>query len=192
MRAESSLLTQAKALFERAGIAVHGCVCTTGLGAPSDPYPTVSDYSNRSTQEALSAEFAYAAQHFDDIIIDDFYFTSDESADSEAALAAGTVEIYPTASEPKAEQVAFSNTSDLSQAGVPCKWKDMRRTLLLHTATRDILGAAKEVNPNCSITLKFPNWYHPSGAQPRSTSSIYLYKRVYLMLSCIQVRLISG
>ena len=53
-----------------AGVVVHGCVCTTGLGQPSDGWDLVSDYSDRNTQMALASEFAYAAQHFDSIIID--------------------------------------------------------------------------------------------------------------------------
>ena len=55
--------------------------------------------------------------------------------------------------------MSFVNTTDLSQAGAPCRWKDMRRALLLHTAERDILAAARAANPAARITLKFPNWY---------------------------------
>ena len=82
------LLKQAKAMMKTAGLTVHGCVCTTGLGHPSNGWALVSDYVNRSTQMALEAEFVYAARHFDALIIDDFYFTDDASNDSLAALAA--------------------------------------------------------------------------------------------------------
>jgi hypothetical protein len=159
VRASSALLTQARSIFEAAGLTVHGCVCTTGLGQPSDGWSLVSDYLNVSTQMALEAEFTFAAQHFDELIIDDFYFTDDQSQNSLAALNAGSVTIWPTAAEPSALHVKFSNTSDLSQGGAPCKWKDMRRTLLLHTGERDIVAAARAVKSNVKVTLKYPNWY---------------------------------
>lgn len=89
----------------------------------------------------------------------DFYFTDDHSKESLAALAAGAVIVYPTAAEPSIRTVAFANTTDLSKGGAPCKWKDMRRALLLQTAERDILSAARAANPLVRVTLKFPNWY---------------------------------
>ena len=46
---------------------------------------------------AATAEiFAYAASHFDHVIIDDFFFTDDRSAASEASLASRSVTLYPT------------------------------------------------------------------------------------------------
>ena len=59
---------------------VSGCVCTTGVGKPSSETALVSCYTNRSSQEELATHFEYAASHFDEIIIDDFYFTDCEVA----------------------------------------------------------------------------------------------------------------
>ena len=70
VRADSALLKQARQLFEAAGLVVHGCVCTTGLGKPSDGSALVSDYTNRSTQLQLEAEFTFAAGLNDALIIE--------------------------------------------------------------------------------------------------------------------------
>lgn len=38
-------------------------------------------------------------------------------------------------------------------------WGEFRRDLLDKVAKEDIVKAAKEVNPNCKVIVKYPNWY---------------------------------
>ena len=90
-----TLLTIGKA-FRQAGFAVAGCVCTTGIGISSTGYSNVNNYAVAQTQVQTAGIFAYAAAHFDEIIIDDFFFTDDESAASNASLKARSVTLFPT------------------------------------------------------------------------------------------------
>ena len=155
-----AMLRAAAAAFEAAGIRTAGCVCTTGIGVPSTEYPTVSNYAMRETQQATAEIFASAARIFDELIIDDFFFTTDASAASNASLASRTVTLYPTNYTNGTAVVPFTVGSDASCTGADgCAWSWQRRAMMHGVAQRDVLAAATAANPNVTVTLKFPNWY---------------------------------
>ena len=68
-------LEHAKERFEKAGIAVSGCVTTTNVGKKSTGWNIIACYTDVPTQERLQEVFEYTASIFDEIMIDDFWFT---------------------------------------------------------------------------------------------------------------------
>ena len=155
----SVLLTAGRTAFEGAGFEVAGCVCTTKIGVASTGFQSVSNYAAQLTQNLTAAIFAYAAKHFDEVIIDDFFFTDDESEASQASLARRSVPLHATSFAPDARDESFKVVQDGSCVGPrSCDWSFQRRAMMKAVAERDVLAAAQTANPRCSVTLKFPNW----------------------------------
>jgi hypothetical protein len=84
--ADRQTLLGAKARFLREGFAVRGGVLTTKFGKNGfgDDW-NAQCYTNKTTQEELQRIFEYASSIFDDIIIDDWYFTECQCAECIAA-----------------------------------------------------------------------------------------------------------
>jgi len=142
-RAEEPMLRRAKERFLAQGFLVSGCVTTTKIGKASTGWADeISCYTDQPTQEQLQSIFEYAARLFDEIIIDDFYFTDCTCAQCAAGWQSRTVKIgdksYPV--------------SDVTTEAY-------RRELMLRMGEDRILAAARRVNPKAKIILKFPQWY---------------------------------
>jgi hypothetical protein len=127
-QADATTLQTSRDFFRHAGLQVSGCVTTTGLGKPSTGWKVAACYTNRQNQQHLNKIFRYAASLFDEIMIDDFFFTDCDC--SECAAAKGSM-----------------------------SWKQYRDKLMLEMSSKNVLGAARAVNPNVKIILKFPQWY---------------------------------
>ncbi len=127
-QADAATLTTARDFFRHAGLQVSGCVTTTGLGKPSTGWKVAACYTNRRNQQHLAEIFRYAAGLFNEIMIDDFFFTDCEC--SECAAAKGSM-----------------------------SWKQYRDKLMVEMSRKNVLGAARAVNPKVRIILKFPQWY---------------------------------
>jgi hypothetical protein len=84
--ADRQALLGAKARFLSEGFAVQGGALTTKFGKNGfgDDW-NAQCYTNKTTQEELQRIFEYAASMFDDIIIDDWYFTQCQCAECIAA-----------------------------------------------------------------------------------------------------------
>ena len=161
-RAKRDTLLAGRRALAEAGFDVAGCIATTALGKASNNYHDVSDYNNATTQADLAAEFAFAASLGDGTtIIDDFFFTDDTSADSTAGLATQTITLSPSEHNNLTAtlRIPVHNTTDGSCPGDNCPWKDYNRALMLANSEYNVLAAAKRVNPNATVTLKFPQWY---------------------------------
>jgi hypothetical protein len=141
-QAKRETLVHAKKRFEAAGIVVSGCVTTTIVGKRSSGWKEISCYTDKATQEHLQAVFEYAASMFDEIMIDDFWFTDCKCAQCDAARKAKTVTIgdktYPVAGD---------------------TWEDYRRELMVRVSQERLLAAAKRINPKAALIVKFPQWY---------------------------------
>jgi hypothetical protein len=87
-QAEEATLKAARDFFRQAGLAVSGCVTTTGIGKPSSGWNIAVCYTHRQNQERLEAIFRFTAALFDEIMIDDFFFTDCECAECAAAKGA--------------------------------------------------------------------------------------------------------
>jgi len=86
---DAQTLETARDFFRQAGLRVSGCVTTTGIGKPSSGWNVAVCYTNRRNQERLESVFRFAAGLFDEIIIDDFFFTDCQC--SECAAAKGSM-----------------------------------------------------------------------------------------------------
>ncbi|HZR21199.1 MAG TPA: hypothetical protein VFE51_28210 [Verrucomicrobiae bacterium] len=142
-QAERTVLENAREKFRGARFEVSGCVTTTRVGKPSTGWKEVACcYTDQATQDKLQAIFEYAASLFDEIMIDDFWFTDCTCPACESARKARTVtvgeKIYPV-------------TGDT--------WEDYRCELMLRVSQDRLLGPAKRVNPKARLIVKYPQWY---------------------------------
>jgi hypothetical protein len=87
-QAEEATLKAARDFFRQAGLAVSGCVTTTGIGKPSSGWQVAVCYTHRQNQERLESIFRFTAALFDEIMIDDFFFTDCECSECAAAKGA--------------------------------------------------------------------------------------------------------
>ena len=135
-------LCYARDRFRGAGLEVSGCVTTTGVGKQSTGWDIIACYTDAATQDRLAEVFAFTADLFDEIMIDDFWFTDCECADCDSARQARTVHIgektYPVPGD---------------------AWTDYRCELLVHLAREKILTPARQANPAVKLIIKLPEWY---------------------------------
>jgi len=142
-QAERETLQNAKARFLSAGIDVSGCITTTQVGKSSTGWKsTISCYTDLATQEKAQAIFEFAAGLFDEIMIDDFWFTDCACPQCETARRSRTVTIgqktYPVAGD---------------------TWEDYRCELMVRVSQDRLLHAVKRVNPKARLIIKYPQWY---------------------------------
>ncbi len=142
-RAERATLEAAKKKFQDARFEVSGCVTTTRVGKSSTGWREVAAcYTDQATQTNLQAIFEYAAGLFDEIMIDDFWFTDCACPACEAARHAKTVTVGERAYPVRGET-----------------WEDYRCELMVRLSQARLLGAAKRVNPRARLIIKYPQWY---------------------------------
>jgi len=141
-QARRETLEHAKNRFRAAGFEVSGCVTTTKVGKPSGGWNDISCYTDMPTQERLQRIFEYAAGLFDEIMIDDFWFTDCRCPQCDAARKAKTVTVgqrkYPVSGD---------------------AWEDYRCELMVRLSQQRLLAAAKQVNPQARLIIKYPQWY---------------------------------
>jgi hypothetical protein len=141
-QADRAALTLAKKRFQDAGIIVSGCITPTQVGKLSTGWNAIACYTDQPTQEKLQAQFEFAAGLFDEIMIDDFWFTDCTCPACDAARKSKTVRIgsntYPVAGD---------------------TWEDYRCELMVRLSHERVLGAARKVNPNVRVIIKYPQWY---------------------------------
>ena len=101
---------------------------TADLGKPSTGWNVTACYTNRANQEHLGSIFKFAAGIFDEIMIDDFFFTD-------------------------------CQCSECAAAQCDRSWRQYRDKLMVEMSRENVLGAARSVNPNVKIILKYPQWY---------------------------------
>jgi len=141
-QAEREALKNAKQKLAAAGLIVSGCVTTTRVGKLSNGWKDIACYTDKQTQEKLQAIFEYAAGLFDEIMIDDFWFTDCSCAECGAARRARTVTIG---------ERTFPVNGD--------SWEDYRCELMVRLSQERLLGPAKRVNPRARLIIKYPQWY---------------------------------
>ena len=141
-QAEEPALRQAKESFLAEGFVVSGCVTTTQIGKLSTGWTEISCYTDPATQDKLQAIFEYTAALFDEIMIDDFWFTDCACPECDAARRAKSVTVgarhYPVPGD---------------------AWEDYRCELMVRLSRDRILAPAKRVNPKARVIIKYPQWY---------------------------------
>ncbi len=141
-QADGAAVSNAMARFRQEGFGVSGCVTPTRVGKQSTGWNLISCYTDLATQDRVRAIFEFAARLSDEVMIDDFWFTDCACAACDAARQARTVTVggktHPVAGE---------------------SWADYRCELMLQVSREHVLGAARRVNPNARLILKYPQWY---------------------------------
>jgi len=84
-QADAQTLKTARDFFRQAGLGVSGCVTTTRFGKPTTGWEVGACYTHRANQERLASIFRFTAEIFDEIMIDDFFFTDCECSECAAA-----------------------------------------------------------------------------------------------------------
>lgn len=140
--APRDVLKRAKERFRAEGFRVSGCVTTTAVGKRSTGWKIISCYTDQATQDKLQEVFEYTAGLFDEIMIDDFWFTDCTCRQCETARQARKVTI--------GEQT-FAVSGDT--------WEDYRCELMVRLSRQRILGTARRVNPKVKLIIKYPQWY---------------------------------
>jgi len=142
-QAERSALEKARDGFRAAGLEVSGCVTPTRVGKSSTGWKdTISCYTDLPTQDRVQAIFEFTAALFDEIMIDDFWFTDCACPECDQARAARTVRVGGRAYTVRGET-----------------WEDYRCELMVRLSQDRVLSAAKKVNPKVGLIIKYPQWY---------------------------------
>jgi len=141
--AERTTLLKVKEVFEKEGFLVSGCITPTRVGKASTGWKdTISCYTDRATQEKLKSIFEYAAGMFDEIMIDDFWFTDCTCPECDTArmLRRVTVDgsVYPVSGD---------------------TWENYRCELMVRLSQEYLLKASKRVNSKVRLIIKYPQWY---------------------------------
>lgn len=135
-------LQRAKERLSAAGLEVSGCVTTTIVGKRSTGWNLISCYTDRATQERLQEIFEYTAGLFDEVMIDDFWFTDCTCLECDAARRAKSVTVGDRASPVPGD-----------------RWEDYRCELLVRLSQERILAPARRINPKVKVIIKYPQWY---------------------------------
>jgi hypothetical protein len=142
-QAERPALEKARDRFRAAGLKVSGCVTPTKVGKSSTGWKdTISCYTDPPTQDRIQTIFEFTAALFDEIMIDDFWFTDCACPECDQARAAKTARIggktYPVSGD---------------------TWEQYHCELMVRLSQDRVLRAAKKVNPRSRLIIKYPQWY---------------------------------
>jgi hypothetical protein len=142
-QADRAILEEARDGFRAAGLIVSGCITPTKVGKPSTGWKdTISCYTDLPTQERIQAVFELTAALFDEVMIDDFWFTDCACPECDQARAAKMARVgsraYPVSGD---------------------TWEDYRCELMVRLSQDRVLAAAKRMNPNARLIIKYPQWY---------------------------------
>lgn len=140
---DRALMVRARDRMREAGFDVSGCITTTRVGKPSTGWKEhISCYTDPATQRNLKAAFEFCAGLFDEIMIDDFWFTDCACPECDAAR--------------RTRQVRIGDDT----VPVPGDtWEDYRRVLMGELSRRYVLAAARAINPRAKLIIKYPQWY---------------------------------
>jgi len=149
-------------VFERHGIQVAGGL-TTVMDTPEGSRPKARlfntlCYNDPAMVEKLKQVSAFIGGHFDEFIIDDFFFTNCMCPDCVR------------------EKERFNRTHGIQDGS----WQAYRLDLMRRVSQENVIGPAKAANPHCKITIKYPNWaesYQETGYNPKEQRE--MFDRIY-------------
>ncbi len=147
-----------KRVFQRHGVEVAGGLTTTMPTPEGDePKQRLFDtvcYNDPKMLAKLSEVCAFLGGHFDEFIIDDFFFTN------------------CTCDACRAGKDAFNAVHGIADGS----WKAYRLDLMERVSRDVIIAPARKANPNIKITIKYPNWaesYQQTGYNPRAQRALF-------------------
>lgn len=140
-----------RTVFEENGIEVVGGITTTIRTPEGDaPKQRLFDtfcYNDPKMTDRLKEVCSFLGEHFNEFIIDDFFFTN------------CTCEACRTARD------AFNRENGIADGS----WQAYRLALMEKVSAEYIIAPARAANPNVKITIKYPNWaesYQETGYNP--------------------------
>lgn len=141
-------LEQAKQYFLSKGLEVAGGITYTIN--ESNNFETFA-YSDPVDCKKVQEIAEHTAKHFDEFILDDFFFTSSKT----------DVEIASKAKSKKS-------------------WTEYRLKLMTEAGRDLVIGPAKKVNPKVKVIIKYPNWYdHFQGLGFNLEEGPYLFDGIW-------------
>ncbi|MBR5655142.1 MAG: hypothetical protein IKW98_00440 [Prevotella sp.] len=120
-------LTKVKKFFLSKGLEVGGGITYT-RSEPTD-FETYS-YARENERQQVKQVAEFTAKHFDDFILDDFFFIDLKNDD----------------------EIAAKERSGKS-------WTEYRLRLMADAGRELVVNPAKAVNPKVKVIIKYPNWY---------------------------------
>ena len=145
-------------VFEEHGVEVAGGLTTTIPTPEGDPakqrmFDTFC-YNDDKMLAQLRKVCAFIGSNFNEFIIDDFFFTN------------------CTCEACRRGRDAFNRENGITDGS----WKAYRLKLMEDVSREDVIAPAKEANPNCRITIKYPNWaesYQETGYNPAGQRKLF-------------------
>lgn len=158
--ASNEQVNMVKSTLEAHNIAVEGGVTTCirqpeGQAKKQRMFNTFC-YTDQYMLDELAKVSRFTGEHFDAFIIDDFYFTN------------CTCESCRKARDEYNAAHGITNQS----------WEKFRVDLMYRISQEYMIKPAKEANPNCKVTIKYPNWmesYQETGYDPLTEKEIFDY-----------------
>lgn len=129
-----------KNILEKHGIKVSGGL-TTVIPTPEGDEPKsrifgTFCYNDEKMLSELKQVSRFLGEHFDEFIIDDFYFTG------------------CTCDACRAEKEKYNAAHHITDGS----WQAYRCDLMRRVSLEYVIGPAKAVNPDINIIIKYPNW----------------------------------
>lgn len=147
-----------KETLEENGIEVEGgittCIPTPKGDKPKQRLFETFCYNDAKMLETLRKASELNGKLFDAFIIDDFYFTN------------------CTCEACRKEHDEYNKAHGITDGS----WQDYRTSKMYDISKKYMIEPAKAVNPNCKITIKYPNWmesYQETGYDPLSQREIF-------------------
>ena len=148
--------------FESRGIEVAGGM-TTVIPTPEGDRPKARlfdtfCYNDPKMVQRLREVSAFMGAHFDEFILDDFFFTNCMCPDCVR------------------EKNAYNRKHGVSDGS----WQQYRLDLMRRVSEEYVIAPARAANPGCKITIKFPNWaesFQETGYNPQDQRK--LFDRIY-------------
>ena len=145
-------------VFQAHGIEVAGGL-TTIIPTPEGARPKqrlfdTFCYNDPVMRAKLKEVSAFIGGHFDEFIIDDFFFTDCACADCVR------------------QRDAFNAAHGVADGS----WQAYRLDLMRRISEEDIIAPARAANPNVKITIKYPNWaesYQETGYNPAGQRKLF-------------------
>lgn len=145
-----------KEVFESNGIRTEGGITTTypKTQSPKQRLFNVLCYNDETMMSLLQQVSELNAKVFDAFILDDFYFTN------------------CTCEKCREGRDKYNAEHGITDGS----WQGYRTHLMYEASKKYVIEPAKAINPNCKITIKYPNWmeaYQETGYDPILQKEIF-------------------
>ena len=156
--ADEAQVRMVKETLEEAGIRVEGGI-TTAIKTPDGEKPKqrlfdTFCYNDAKMLATLKKAVQLTAKVFDAFMIDDFFFSN------------------CTCEACRKGRDAYNLEHGIEDGS----WQEYRVSLLGKISKEYMIDAAKAVNPNCKVVIKYPNWmesYQETGYDPMSQKDMF-------------------